>query len=57
MKITESKYYTPNGVCIHDQGIEPDIEVEMSDEKYSRLSELSFDEDIQLKRAVYELKK
>ena len=28
IKITTSKYYTPSGVCIHDIGIDPDIEVE-----------------------------
>ena len=28
VKITTSKYYTPSGVCIHDIGIDPDIEVE-----------------------------
>lgn len=27
MKVTVSKYYTPNGVNIHGKGIEPDIEV------------------------------
>ncbi len=57
MKITDSRYYTPNGVCIDKTGIEPDIEVKMSDENYSRLSELTLDEDIQLKRAIEELRK
>ncbi len=28
VKITTSKYYTPNGVCIHGDGIKPDIELE-----------------------------
>ena len=27
IKVTSSRYYTPNGVCIHEIGIEPDIEV------------------------------
>lgn len=52
LKITDSRYYTPNGVCIDKQGIEPDIKIQMSDEKYSRLNELTLDEDIQLKKAV-----
>jgi len=52
IKITNSRYYTPNGVCIDHEGIKPDFEVEMSDEKYSRVSELNIEEDIQLKKAV-----
>lgn len=28
VKVTQSKYYTPNGVCIHGTGVTPDIEVE-----------------------------
>ena len=27
VKVTSSRYYTPNGVCIHELGIDPDIEV------------------------------
>ena len=30
--MTNSKYYTPNGVCIHGEGIAPDIEVEYDSE-------------------------
>lgn len=52
MKITDSRYYTPNGVCIDKEGIEPDVTVEMSDEEYVRLSELTTDEDKQLKAAL-----
>ncbi len=56
MKITDSRYYTPNGVCIDKQGIEPDVKVEMSEEKAAGLSELTLDEDDQLKKAVEVLK-
>lgn len=28
LKLTISKYFTPNGVCIHETGIEPDVEIE-----------------------------
>ena len=28
VKVTQSKYYTPKGVCIHGTGVSPDIEVE-----------------------------
>ncbi len=52
MKITDSRYYTPSGVCIDKEGIEPDVEVKMSAEKASRISELSLDEDEQLKAAI-----
>jgi len=33
-KLTTSKYFTPNGVCIHGTGIEPDIEVELDVDAY-----------------------
>lgn len=29
VKITTAKYYTPNGECINEKGIEPDINIEM----------------------------
>ena len=34
IKITTSKYYTPNGNNIHKIGIEPDEEVKFDSEKY-----------------------
>lgn len=34
IKLTSSKYYTPNGVCIHGVGIEPDIVVEFDADAY-----------------------
>ena len=52
MKITDSRYYTPSGICIDKEGIEPDVEVKMSAEKAARISELSLDEDEQLKAAI-----
>ncbi len=52
MKITDSRYYTPNGVCIDHTGIEPDVEVKMEPEKYGRLSELTVQEDEQLMKAI-----
>ena len=52
LSVTSAKYYTPNGVCIHGEGIAPDIEVPMELEKYAKLSQLSFEEDDQLKAAV-----
>ena len=57
MSVTIAKYYTPSGVCIHGTGIEPDIKVEL-DEKYKNYyaSELTFDEDVQLQKAIEILK-
>ena len=34
VKLTVSKYYTPNGNDIHEKGIEPDVEVEFDGETY-----------------------
>lgn len=34
VKFTTSRYYTPNGVCIHETGIAPDIELEFDSELY-----------------------
>lgn len=34
IKLTASKYYTPNGICINGTGIEPDVEVELDYENY-----------------------
>lgn len=50
LSITTSKYFTPNGVCIHDIGIEPDIFVE-ADEDFV-LTESAIEDDIQLQRAI-----
>ena len=50
ISITTAKYYTPSGVCIHDVGIEPDIEVLPDSDK--RIAELSVSEDTQLKKAI-----
>ncbi|MGN0383695.1 MAG: S41 family peptidase [Eubacterium sp.] len=49
IKITTSKYYTPNGVCIHGIGIEPDVEVDVD---YIEALQSSFDEDEQLQTAI-----
>lgn len=34
VKLTTSKYFTPNGSCIHGTGIEPDITVEFDSKAY-----------------------
>lgn len=52
LKITDSRYYTPNGKCIDKEGILPDYEVKMSDEKYASISSLELKDDDQLSFAV-----
>ena len=52
IKVTTSRYYSPNGVCIDQTGIEPDVPVTMDVEKYRNLSDLSQEEDDQLQAAI-----
>lgn len=47
MKVTISKYYTPNGVCIHGTGIDPDMELEFDSEAYKK-----DESDNQLQKAI-----
>lgn len=51
VKITISKYYTPNGVCIHGTGVIPDIEVELKDE-LKQMVVIPHDQDNQLVIAI-----
>lgn len=51
MKVTVSKYYTPNGVNIHGRGIEPDI-VEELDKEALKDGKLDRNEDNQLEKAL-----
>ena len=46
LKITTAKWLTPNGDSITDKGLEPDIEIEMTDEDYEQ------DKDPQLDKAI-----
>ncbi len=52
IKITNSRYYTPKGVCIDHEGIVPDFEVKMSEEEYLNIGESNISTDRQLKKAV-----
>lgn len=54
MSITTARYFSPNGECIHEIGIEPDITVELDTTK--SISELSIGEDTQLRKAIEVLK-
>ncbi len=55
MTITVARYYSPKGVCIHGEGIRPDILVEMDPEKTARLTSLDPTDDEQLIAAVEHL--
>ena len=37
LRLTTAMYFLPNGMTIHESGIEPDIVVECSDENETRL--------------------
>ncbi len=49
-KLTVSRYFTPSGVCIHGEGIDPDIEVELDVDAYYDKGE-----DNQLQAAIDEI--
>lgn len=55
LKITTARYYTPNGVCIHGEGIEPDDVVEL-DEGLATKAIISKDEDNQFQEGLRILK-
>lgn len=53
ISLTSAKYYTPNGICIHEIGIEPDVELEMPEEyKDMYASMVEHDDDVQLQKAI-----
>lgn len=47
IKVTIAKYYSPNGRCIHGEGFEPDVEIELDIDKY-----LEEGIDTQLEKAI-----
>lgn len=55
IKVTVSKYYTPNGKNIHGIGISPDVKVELSD-KLKKQVIIDKDEDNQLQKAIQVVK-
>ncbi|HVZ10942.1 MAG TPA: S41 family peptidase [Candidatus Paceibacterota bacterium] len=52
LKVTIAKWYTPAGVNISAQGIEPDIKVELTDDQKKDFVPGDPDKDPQLKRAL-----
>lgn len=53
LKVTISKYYSPNGYSINGVGITPDIEVEFDEMEYGSTFNMPYEEDVQL-QAGYE---
>ncbi len=53
IKVTIARYFTPSGVCIHGEGIKPDIEINLP-EKYkdTPASAIPREDDLQLIKAV-----
>lgn len=51
LKLTTAYYYVPSGECIHEIGIEPDVNVELDKELRSMI-EIPKDQDNQLRAAV-----
>lgn len=51
VKITISRYFTPKGVCIHGEGVTPDIEEELKEE-LTQMVVIPHDQDNQLQTAI-----
>lgn len=52
VKVTTSRYYTPNGISIHGEGIRPDFIVEVDRETAMMSARLELEDDIQLQKAI-----
>lgn len=54
VNLSTMKYFTPNGTCLIDVGVTPDIKVEISDEEYFEMyyDVLDIGDDTQLKAAI-----
>lgn len=51
IKVTTSQYFTPSGVCIQGEGIEPDYKERLAPELMIK-SKLEYEEDTQLHKAI-----
>lgn len=51
LKLTTAKYYTPDGNNIHGIGITPDVEIDLPEE-LKRQADLTYEEDVQLQKAI-----
>lgn len=53
IKFTTDAYYTPNDVCIHGEGVTPDVEVELGEDVvYYAVYDIPYEQDTQLQAAV-----
>jgi carboxyl-terminal processing protease len=52
VKVTISKYYTPNGICVDGVGLKPDYEVPLNDALTYKIQSLELEEDAQLQKAI-----
>lgn len=52
VKLTVSEYFTPKGVKIHKEGIEPDYIVELPEDFKGSIGPDNLNEDIQLQKAI-----
>lgn len=48
IKLTIARYYTPNGICIHGEGVAPDIVLEYDSEAVKDLETVTWRDDNQL---------
>lgn len=48
IKLTIARYYTPNGICIHGEGITPDIVIEYDSEAVAELETVTWQDDNQV---------
>ncbi|MFC1700581.1 S41 family peptidase [Patescibacteria group bacterium] len=48
IKLTIAKWLTPSGACIEKQGIEPDIEIELTDEDIEEMRDPQLDKALEL---------
>ena len=55
VKMTVSRYFTPNGVCIHGTGITPDVVVELDEELRTKVV-VPLEEDNQVQAAIKNVK-
>ena len=53
LNVTVARYFTPSGVCIHGEGIQPDVEVQVSDDyKGFPVYKIPRTDDVQFHRGI-----
>ena len=56
IKLTTSRYFTPSGASIHEQGIQPDVLVQQPADRTSAFGPAHLDDDFQLREALHWLR-